>query len=166
MVLVLVLLLCIFAVSGSLFQSGRGVNDEAEEVSSRQDGNASAVVFGIVKDSETGKPVSGALIVNASGAVADQTAGVDGSYRYDGLLEGVYRFEVSAHGYKNKTVQVVLTKNSTVSFDIELAPDVEEDEDFNVFFWVGVGVFVTLVGLLVTIYYVSGRKRSKDSEND
>ena len=164
-VLVLILVpLLVLAAFGTSVYSFNAVKNSSGSGGCRLDENATAEVSGVVLDGDSGEPVEGALIVHASGVITPFTTGANGSYRFEGLREGTHHFDVTAGGYKDRTVQVILTKNSTVTFDIELEDD-KEEEEYNIALWVAVGVFVSLVGLLITIYYVSGKKKDEDEKN-
>ncbi len=78
-------------------------------------------VEGIIKDAQTGKPVTAMIIVdNCHPVYSDPEVGDYHKY----VIKGTYSIKVIANGYKSKTINdiTVRDKSSTVT-DIELEPD-------------------------------------------
>ena len=78
----------------------------------------STTISGIVKDTASGKPVSGAQVQLLNGAVA--TTGIDGAYSLTGLLGASFDLRVSAIGYVTQSVQLLASKPSNLVQDIAL----------------------------------------------
>jgi len=69
-------------------------------------------ITGKVIDAETGESLYGANIM-VKGTVLGAAADMDGRFRIDNLLPGVYQVEASMMGYKNQTQEVNITASGT-----------------------------------------------------
>jgi len=88
---------------------------------------ATGVISGTVTDSESGDPLSGAIVVISSGfgvtAVLDTVkTGADGTFSVGQLQAGNYRVTISAEGYRAFTQRNVNVEDDEVTVDAELRP--------------------------------------------
>ncbi len=86
---------------------------------------AAGTIDGMVTDTNTGNPISGALIeVNNGNQVrySTTTAG-DGTYSIPGVKKGNYILVTSASGYQTQSVGVSVNNNQTTTVNIALIPN-------------------------------------------
>lgn len=85
---------------------------------------AAATIEGTVKDSETGLPISGALVEATKGGqvrYSDTTAS-NGTYSLTGVQPSNYTLEVSAPGYQTQSVGVNPKNNQITTVNFQLVP--------------------------------------------
>lgn len=86
----------------------------------KKDVPTTGAIHGVVRESETGQPLSGcSVMLMPTGMTA--TTGGDGSFQFEDLLPDTYSVEVSCYGYyTNKKSIIVGVSESSMSVDILL----------------------------------------------
>ncbi|MGI6232161.1 MAG: TonB-dependent receptor domain-containing protein [Prevotella sp.] len=76
-------------------------------------------VDGVVKDSKTGEPLVGSVVMLKGNAKVSTTSGLDGSFKLNGLPDkGKVTIVVEYVGYQSREVTVDLTSNTTLTIDL------------------------------------------------
>lgn len=76
---------------------------------------------GVVSDSQTGEPLSGAAVSLTPLGKAIST-GSDGRFEFTGIESGTYKIQVSKDDYQSNTKEVVVMAAETAKADIQLKP--------------------------------------------
>jgi hypothetical protein len=78
---------------------------------------STGILSGVITDSVTGNPISGATV---SGTGGSATTAADGSYTFPSLAVGAYSFTVYAGGYASQTSSATITANATTTLSFAL----------------------------------------------
>jgi large repetitive protein len=86
-----------------------------------------AAIEGTVRNSVTSAPITGALvsvlIPNSDIVIASIITGDDGTYRLENLPAGSYNVVITAEGFANEVIPVILTPNETETVNAFLDPN-------------------------------------------
>jgi len=83
---------------------------------------------GVITDSTSNDPLVGANVY-LTGTSLGASSNIDGRYVIDNIPVGKYTVRVSYIGYKTKNFEVEIFDNKTLSYDIQIFPEVIEGEE-------------------------------------
>jgi sugar lactone lactonase YvrE len=85
----------------------------------REEVPATTTLTGVVRDAESGAPVSGAAVA-VDGMTGGVVSGADGTYRLEGIAAARFGVTATAVGYLTNHTEVSLVQNGAVALDLPL----------------------------------------------